>query len=97
MTSMLNILNPLLRPTTGIPLLLLSLYAIYSFLASKPNLPDLPWVGLRKERFAKIRCRWRTTFNYHESVQRAYQEVNQRRALSVIPVLTLPAVFPQGS
>lgn len=80
-------LELLLQPTIGIPVFVIVFYVVYSLLSSKPNLPDLPWVGIRHESFAKIRCRWRTTFNYRQSAQDAYNNVSHNSALSSMCVL----------
>ncbi len=94
--SMLEFL--LLRPSIGFILLSLCIYAFYRWWISKPDLPDLPWVGLRKEWFAKIRCRWRTTVSYRDTLQSAYEKVcNKRLILVLTPVEVLtqgPALHP---
>jgi hypothetical protein len=66
------------RPAVAVSLTFLLISAAYRWSLSKPDLPDLPWVGLRNEWFAKFRCRWRTTIKYREYQQIAYQNVSRR-------------------
>jgi hypothetical protein len=61
-------LELLSRPSVAVSLIFLLICAAYRWSSSKSDLPDLPWVGIRKEWFAKFRCRWRTTINYRESL-----------------------------
>jgi len=69
-------LELLYRPSVAVSLVFLLIYAVYRWSSSKSDLPDLPWVGVRKEWFAKFRCRWRTTINYREYQQFAYEKVS---------------------
>lgn len=41
-----------------------------------PALPDLPWLNTKDgELFTRLRSRFRSTFNYKETIRHAYQEV----------------------
>ena len=70
----------LLRPVIVLPIILVLCYFVYSYLTTKPNLPDLPWVGARRNQwFAKSRARFRTTFLYKAAIEEAYEEVDLSR------------------
>jgi hypothetical protein len=88
-------LDFLFRPSIGFSLLFFVIYATYFRLSSKPNLPEIPWLGLRREWFAKLRCRWRTTINYRESIELAYQEVSIQLPIFTMLVLIVCEVFTQ--
>lgn len=70
----------MLAETTFGPYLLpcLTLVIISVVIASSrgPKLPDVPWINHDPDLwFAKLRARWRTTFNFQESIRYAYQQV----------------------
>ena len=68
-------LDLILRPAVITPLLCIFLLIIYRSFQRSPS-PDLPCVGLRNERFAKIRCRWRSSINYRTAARDAYNLVS---------------------
>jgi hypothetical protein len=52
------------------------IYVIFSWRKQKSHLPDLPWLNVNeKEIFATVRARYRCTFDYQNTIHRAYDLV----------------------
>jgi hypothetical protein len=65
------------RPVIVLPLVFITCYFIYSYLTAKPDLPDLPWIGVANGQwFARTRARLWATFQYKAAIEEAYENVS---------------------
>jgi hypothetical protein len=70
-------LEILSKPVIVLPLVFVACYFVYTYFTAKPNLPDLPWVGVTDGQwFAKTRARIWATFQYKAAIEEAYETVS---------------------
>lgn len=77
-----------LRPSVIFCSIFLLICLVYQWVSSESDLPSLPATGIRKEWFAKTKCRWRTTMNYREAVQFAYQNYSLKGLPCVLSTIS---------
>lgn len=78
-------IDVLLKPTIGIPIVLLASYVLYSIVFARSDLPDLPWIGEKKGHwFSKTRAKIAATINYRAAIKDAYENVGF--SLDYLPV-----------
>jgi hypothetical protein len=82
------------RPVIVLPLVFIACYFVYSYLTAKPDLPDLPWIGVANGQwFARIRARLWATFQYKAAIEEAYEKVSDTPFPRPCSRLLLTGVF----
>lgn len=75
-----TVLDRLTTPAVAIPLLVFSLYTLYTYLTSEPLIPaELPWIGKRSNKlFAETRAHFASFHNVRNWLAEGYEKVRQK-------------------